>query len=165
MSSTISISVLTFVITSAALLAAGDASAQVGTGALSASDFTIFFETYSNGQWVQMTSVQQQYFFNRARCQCDKDPNGEFRVVILPSTGVGQKIQTLLQANLTGGQGVAHLFAGANGYDCLNPTAFVGGAAALATVCTNLLDPGNYPGKAFPLAVFALRVYPTNYCS
>ena len=60
MSSTLSRSVLTFVITSAALLAAGGASGQVaGGGALSPSDFTISFEAYDGSRWVKMTSVQQ----------------------------------------------------------------------------------------------------------
>ena len=148
MSSTISRSFLTFVITSAALLAAGGASAQVGGGALSASDFTISFEAYNGSRWVQMTSAQEQYFFNRARCQCDQDPSGEFKIVVRPAPGAGQKIQVQLQNSLTGGQGVAYLFAGTAGYDCLSPGSIVGGN--LGTVCTNLVAPDSgYPGKLF----------------
>jgi len=149
----ISRSVLTFVITSAALLAAGGASAQVGTAALSPSDFTIYFEAFDGSRWVKMTTVQQQYFFNRARCLCDQDPSGELKIVVQPAPGAAQKIQALLQANLTGGQGVGYLFAGAQGYDCLSPNSLIGGVG-LGVVCTNLLDPGNYPGKAFSMAVF-----------
>jgi len=68
---------------------------------------------------VKMSSFEQQYFFNRARCQCDQDPSGEFKIVIQPAAGAGAKIQTLLQSNLTSGQGIGWLFAGAAGVDCL----------------------------------------------
>src|ERR1017187_5588633 len=148
MFSTIPRLVLTLVITSTVLLAAGGASAQGATGALSPSDFTISFEAYSNGQWVRMNSGQQQSFFNRARCLCHQDPSGEFKIVVQPAPGAGQKIQSQLEANLIGGGGVAYLFAGTQGYDCLSPNSFIGGFG-LGAVCTNLLDPGNYPGMLF----------------
>jgi hypothetical protein len=147
-----------------AFLAAGRAFAQYGgtsgtgaggvtgtTGSLAASDFTILFEKYNGKSWVQMNSVEQQYFFNQARCQCGQDPNAEFKVVIQPAAGAGLKIQTALEGNFTGGQGVGRLFAGAIGVDCLtNFSAF----GSLAGLCTNLLDPGNYPGFSFGMAVF-----------
>lgn len=149
------------------LLAASRASAQgfggtVGTGAggvtgttaLAATDFTILFEKYDGKNWVQMNSVDQQYFFNQARCQCDQDPMGEFKIAIQPAAGAGQKIQTLLQANFTGGQGVGRLFAGAVGVDCLAQSNPIYGGG-LAGYCTNLLDPDNYPGFSFGMAVFA----------
>ncbi len=144
-----------------ALLAAGRASAQYGgtsgtgtggvtgtTGSLAATDFTILFNGYFDGKWVQMNSTTQQYYFNQARCLCDTDPNGEFEVIVQPGAGAGAKIQGQLENSLTGGgQGASYLFAGAQGYDCLNPTAYAGG---LGTFCTNLIDPGSgYKGTLF----------------
>ena len=133
-----------------------------GTPLLAASDFTIFFESYVNGQWVQMSSTTQQYYFNQARCLCDTDPNGEFRVVVQPGSGAGQKILTQLESNLAGGaQGVSYLFAGNNGFDCLNPTAYVGG---LGVFCTNLVAPDSgYPGTTFStMAAFANMPFVTS---
>lgn len=148
MSFTISRSVLPFVIGSAALLAAGGASAQVGAATLYPTDFTISFEAYDGSKWVQMKPAQQQYFFNRARCLCDQDPSGEFKIVVQPAPGAAVKIQTLLQSNLTGGPGFAYLFAGTAGYDCLAPNAYLG--SGLASECTNLLAPSSgYPGSLF----------------
>ncbi len=129
------------------------AGGTVGTTALAATDFTILFEKYDGKNWVQMNSVDQQYFFNQARCQCDQDPMGEFKIVIQPASGAGQKVQTLLEANLTGGQGIGRLFAGATGVDCLTASNPVLGGT-LADYCTNLLDPGNYPGFSFGMALF-----------
>jgi len=164
---------LTFVGAVFALLGARPASAQnatggtiglgtggtVGTTSLAASDFTIFYEKYDGKNWVQLNSVDQQYFFNQARCQCDQDPMGEFKIVIQPAAGAGQKVQTLLEANLTGGQGVGRLFAGAVGVDCLTASNPVYGGS-LAGCCTNLLDPGNYPGFSFGMALFGnVNVY------
>jgi len=153
MASTISKSILVCVISATSL--AGRAHAQSGPS-LAAADFTIFFERQSGSQWVRMTPVEQQYFFNRARCQCDQDPSGEFKIVIQPAADVGAKIQTLLENNLTGGQGIGRLFAGAAGVDCLNLGLVTG---TLAAYCTNLLDPGNYPGVAFGMAVFGTVNY------
>jgi hypothetical protein len=150
MTSRISKSVLLCVIWATTL--SGRAHAQSGS-ALSATDFTIFFEHYNGSQWVQMTSVEQQYFFNQARCQCDQDPNAEFKIVIQPAAGTGVKIQTALQDSLSGGQGVGRLFAGAAGVDCLAQSNPVYGGS-LRSYCTNLLDPGNYPGYSFGMAVF-----------
>ena len=147
MTSTTSKSVLICVIWATALSLAGRAHAGPGS-ALDATDFTILFEAYDGSQWVQMSSTQRQYFFNQARCLCDTDPAGEFRVVVQPGSGAAQKIQSQLASNLAGGgQGASYLFASSGGYDCLNPTAYVGG---LAAVCTNLLAPGSgYPGTLF----------------
>jgi len=118
------------------------------TGTLAATDFTILFKGYFDGQWVQMNSTQQQYYFNQARCLCDTDPNGEFEVIVEPGSSAGLKIQSQLEANLTGGgQGESYIFAGASGYDCLNPTSYVGG---MANFCTNLVAPASgYPGTTF----------------
>jgi hypothetical protein len=160
-------SALSLIVAAFALLAANRASAQFGgtigtgaggttgtTGALAATDFTILFEKYDGKNWVQMNSVEQQYFFNQARCQCDKDPMGEFKILIKPASGAGVKIQTLLQTNLTGGQGVGRLFAGAVGVDCLAQSNPIYGGG-LAGYCTNLLDPDNFPGFSFGMSVFA----------
>ena len=86
MASTTSKPVLICVIWATALVVAGRAHAQSGP-ALAAADFTIYFESYNGKQWVRMSSVQQQYFFNQARCQCDQDPSAEFKVVIQPAAG------------------------------------------------------------------------------
>lgn len=159
MTSTISRSVLILGMLATALVIGGRAQGQtggaIGTGtggatgsaALAASDFTILFESYVNGQWVQMNSTTQQYYFNQARCLCDTDPAGEFRIVVLPAAGAAQKIMTQLESGLMDGQGVAYLFASTLGADCLNPAAYVGG---LAYYCTNLISPGSgYMGTTF----------------
>jgi hypothetical protein len=126
-----------------------------GTAAtLASTDFTILYERYDGTNWVQMNTVDQQYFFNQARCQCGQDPMGEFRILIQPAAGATQKIQTLLANNLTGGQGVGRLFAAAQGIDCLT-TATPAVGYSLKGYCTNLLDPGNYPGTSFAMSVFA----------
>ena len=156
MASTTSKPVLICVIWATALVVAGRAHAQSGP-ALAAADFTIYFESYNGKQWVRMSSVQQQYFFNQARCQCDQDPSAEFKVVIQPAAGASQKIQALLAANSTGGQGIGRLFAGENDVDCLAPAALVTGS--LAPFCTNLLDPDNYPGASFGMTVFGTANY------
>jgi hypothetical protein len=149
-----------------ALLVGGRAQAQMGgatgSGALAASDFTIHFESYVNGQWVQMSSTTQQYYFNQARCLCDTDPAGEFRIVVQPGSGAGTRIQTQLENNLVaGGQGVSYLFASTLGYDCLNPTAYAGW---LGSFCTNLVVPGSgYPGTLFStMAAFGTTNYVTS---
>jgi hypothetical protein len=133
-----------------------------GSAALAASDFSIHFESYVNGQWVQMSSTTQQYYFNQARCLCDTDPAGEFRIVVQPGLGAGTKIQTLLQNNFVGAQGLSYLFASTMGYDCLNPTAYL--APNLATFCTNLIDPNSgYPGTLFStMAAFGTTNYVTS---
>jgi hypothetical protein len=151
MTSSMSKSVLIGVIWATALGIADRAYAQSGS-ALAPTDFTIYFEAYDGQQWVKMNSVQQQYFFNRARCQCDQDTSAEFKVVIQPAAGTAQKITALLAGGLTGGQGVGRLFAGALGVDCLAPGGSFGGN--LAPYCTNLLDPDNYPGFSFAMSIF-----------
>jgi hypothetical protein len=134
-----------------AFLVGGRAQAQMGgatgSGALAASDFTIHFESYINGQWVQMSSTTQQYYFNQARCLCDTDPAGEFKIVVQPGANAAVKIQTQLENGLTVGPGESYLLASPLGYDCLNPTDYVGG---LGTVCTNLVAPNSgYLGTLF----------------
>jgi hypothetical protein len=166
-------SALALFVAAFALFAANRASGQLGgtggtavggatgTSALANTDFTVLFKGYFNGQWVQMNSTTQQYYFNQARCLCDTDPNGEFEVIIQPNSGAGQKILTQLESNLTGGQGVSYLFAGTAGIDCLNPNAYYGGMAAY---CTNLLAPGSgYPGTQFStMAAFGNVPYVTS---
>jgi hypothetical protein len=131
-----------------------------GTPVLSSSDFAFYFESYDPGQnaWVQMSATQQQYFFNRARCECDGDVtnySGYVKIVIQPTSGTPQKIQALLAANSVS-FGIGRLYAGSNGINCLDSGAYIGNLSAL---CTNLLDPSNYTAS-FPLTVFETqRVY------
>jgi hypothetical protein len=131
-----------------------------GAAALSATDFTTYFESYDPGQkaWVQMNPTQQPYFFNRARCECDGDVinySGYVKIVIQPASGTPQKIQALLMANSVS-LGTGRLYAGSNVINCLDSGAYVGSLSAL---CTNLLDPSNYTAS-FPLTVFEnQRVY------
>jgi hypothetical protein len=168
-------SVLAFVIAASALLAANRATAQTGgtggtisgtggvTSGLAATDFTILFVGYTNGQWVQMNTTTQQYYFNQARCLCDTDPNGEFEVIVQPGSGAGSKIQTALENSSTGGgQGYSYLFASAAGYDCLNPTSYAN--YGLAQFCTNLVAPhSGYPGTTFTsMATFGNLSYVTS---
>ena len=159
MTSTTSRSVLICGMFATALLAGGRAQGQ--TGALAATDFTILFKGYFNGQWVQMNSTQQQYYFNQARCLCDTYPNGEFEVVVQPGSGAGQKILTQLESNSVGGQGASYLFASTMGYDCLNPAAYIGG---LGAACTNLVAPSSgYPGTIFSsMAAFGMVPFVTS---
>jgi hypothetical protein len=152
MTSTASKSVSILVIWATTLVGGASAYAQSGP-ALSATDFTAHFEFWDGSRWGQMSAIQQQYFFNRARCECDQDPNAEFKIVIQPAAAAGVKIQTALENGLTGGQGVGRLFAGALGVDCLTGSNPVYGGS-LVGYCTNLLDPGNYPGFSFGMAVF-----------
>jgi len=167
MTSTVSRSVLILGMLATALLVGGRAQGQtggaIGTGtggatgsaALAASDFSIVFQGYSNGQWVQMSSTDQTYFFNQARCQCDQDPNGEFRIGIQAGTGVSQQIRTILGTSLeNSGQGLSYLFAGTQNYDCLTPNS-VGKGYSPASYCTNLQDPNTYPGQSFTLSAVA----------
>jgi hypothetical protein len=132
----------------------------MGTQGLSTSDFAFYFESYDPAQeaWVRMNPTQQQYFFNRARCECNGDAtnfSGYVKLAIVPSTGTPQKIQTLLQDNLVS-TGAGRLYAGMDGVDCLVPTAYVTG---LSSICTNLLDPSDYTA-GFPMTVFlSQRMY------
>ena len=136
------------------LFLGGRAHGQTGGTTLTPSDFTILFNGYSSGAWVQMNTTTQQYYFNRARCLCGTDPNGEFEIIVQPAACAAEKIITNLQNNTTGGQGVSYLFASTLGYDCLNPTAYTGG---MAIFCTNLIAPSSgYPGTLFStMAAFA----------
>ena len=117
------------------------------------------FESWdaSKKQWVQMSSVDQSYFFNRARCQCGQDPAGEFRIVVQLGAGVSQKISNSLSANSLGGQGVGRFLAAANAVDCLAGPSVSVDPLIYARSCTNLLDPYNYPGNSFTMAEVANR--------
>jgi hypothetical protein len=123
--------------------------ADTGTGSttgtpLSASDLPLYVESYDKDQkaWVQMNATTQQFFFNRARCECaadETDWTGSFKVAVLPSTTAANKIQSLLATNLVS-TGSARLYAGNNGANCLQ----VSGTALgnnLSSYCLNLLDP------------------------
>jgi hypothetical protein len=162
MPSTTSKSILAAVLATCALLASGRASAQFGgatvgtgtggvSGSLSASSFTVNFESWNGSQWVQMTSTTQQYFFNQARCLCGQDQNAEFRVAIQAGSGVSQTVTNLLGTTLeNGGQGLAYLFVGSSNNDCLT-TADNG--VFSSGYCTNLLAPtGPFPGPPFTMA-------------
>ena len=139
------------------LLAAGHANAQ-GTGAggtlgttaaakLVSSDFTIYLQKYNNG-WVQMNSVEQTYFFNRARCECNgdvKNYSGYFRIAIQPQAATADKIRQLLNQNVTG-TGSARLYAGSGTIvNCLSPPA---ATASFSSYCVNLIDPNDTTGTA-----------------
>jgi hypothetical protein len=148
------------------LLAANRASAQFGgtggtiatggtTGAslLVKSDFTYNLESYDQNQkaWVQMNSTLQQYFFNRARCECDGDTTnytGYFRIVIQPASATPAKIQAALTANQVS-LGHGRLYAGNGIANCLSPSI----GYSLQGNCTNLLDPTNFTAE-FPMIVF-----------
>jgi hypothetical protein len=89
-----------------ALTAAGRASAQTGgapgTSGLNRSDFEVYYEHFDGRNWVQMDETEQRYFFNRARCECDRDTTGfagAVRIIILSGANTAAKIQSLLTAN------------------------------------------------------------------
>jgi hypothetical protein len=125
------------------------AAAQSGTGgtissaaALATSDFTFFLESYDKDQkqWSQMNSTTQQFFFNRARCECDDDTtnwSGYFKIAIQPASTTSTKVAALLTQNLVS-SGRAAIFAGGNATNCLDPN-----QALTATSCLNLIEPGN----------------------
>jgi hypothetical protein len=160
---------LTFVGAVWAVFGGRHASAQTGgiTGTstavtatpLSASDFPIVFESYDSNQktWVQMNSTQQEYFFNRARCECNGDQTdytGFVKVAIVPPTTTSSKISALLTAH-SFSLGIGKLYAGTSTYNCLSPSS----TYSLQSYCTNLVDPGNY-NASFSLSVFtAARLY------
>jgi len=132
-----------------AIFPARSAFAQSGTGgatstatALSTSDFTFFLEKYDTGQknWVQMNSTEQQFFFNRARCECDGDTtnwSGYFKIAIQTASTTSTKVAALLTQNLVS-SGRAAIFAGGNATNCLDPNNVLA-----ATSCLNLIEPGN----------------------
>jgi hypothetical protein len=166
----ISRSALALFVAAFALLGAHHAFGQTGgtiatggtTGAslLVKSDFTYYLESYDTNQkaWVQMNSTLQQYFFNRARCECDGDTTsytGYFRIVIQPASATPAKIQAALAANQVS-LGHGRLYAGNGTANCLSPTSYIGG---LQGSCMNLLDPTNFTAE-FPMTVFELeRLY------
>jgi len=129
------------------LFAASRASAQGGTGgttgaaALSTSDFTFFLQRYDTGQkdWVQMNSTEQQFFFNRARCECDGDTtnwSGYFKIAIQSASTTSTKVAALLTQNLLS-SGRAAIFAGGNATNCLDPNNVLA-----KDTCLNLIEPG-----------------------
>ena len=124
-----------------------------GPGSLSSSDFSLFIESYDPGRktWVQLSAVQEKYFFNRARCECVGDVtnySGFVKVAIKPAPQTPQKIAALLAANAAA-TGVGRLYVGGSDYNCLD----IGSTYSLSAYCTNLLDPGAY-AASFPLTVF-----------
>jgi hypothetical protein len=165
-------SALAFLIAASALLGANRAMGQTGgttgsgtggtTGAslLAKSDFTYYLESYDPNQksWVQMNTTQQQYYFNRARCECDGDITnytGYFRIVIQPASATPTKIQTALSYNQVA-LGHGRLYAGNGISNCLTPSSY---AYGLQGSCTNLLNPGNFT-EEFALTVFeSQRLY------
>jgi len=161
MPSTLFRSLLAFTLASCALLSARQASAQTGgtttsaggasgTTTLVVGDFSYYFEKYVNGQWVQMNSQDQQYFFNRARCECDTAKEAEVKILIVANSGTYQKISAALRNTLISTDGSGRLYASANGINCLSPTSYIGGVSGS---CTNLLDPGTYAAD-FKMSTF-----------
>jgi hypothetical protein len=131
------------------LFAPRGAAAQSGTGgtissaaALSTSDFTFFLESYNKDQkqWVQMNTTEQQFFFNRARCECDGDTtnwSGYFVIAIQSASTTSTKVAALLTQNLLS-SGRAAIFAGGNATNCLDPNNVLAN-----DTCLNLIEPGN----------------------
>ncbi|HEY5281810.1 MAG TPA: hypothetical protein VIM14_03375, partial [Polyangia bacterium] len=165
-------SVFACVIAAFALLATNRAMGQTGgstgTGAggttgsspLATSDFTSYFQKYDGKNWIQMNATSEQlYFFNRARCECDKNPLAEVKIVIVPGANTPSKISTNLQNNITASQGGSgRLYAGNTSVNCLSPSAYNYG---LSGSCTNLYvaDPSGSPtpsgyDKSFQMTVF-----------
>jgi hypothetical protein len=166
---TLSKSILACLLGALALCAAGGAFAQTGTGgstgaaALSTSDFTFFLEHYDPGQkqWTQMNSTQQQFFFNRVRCECDGDTtnwSGYFKIAIQPGSNTSSKVAALLAQNLLS-LGSARLYAGGNVVNCLDPTNVLA-----PSFCLNLIEPGNQAAgiEGGIMAVASLRVWESN---
>ena len=166
---TLSKSILACLLGALALCAAGDALAQTGTGgttgsaALSTSDFTFFLEYYDPGlkQWTQMNSTQQQFFFNRARCECDGDTtnwSGYFKIAIQPGSNTSSKVAALLALNQLS-VGSARLYAGGNVVNCLDPNNVLA-----PSFCLNLIEPGNQAAgiDGGITAVASLRVWESN---
>ena len=147
-------SVFTCLVTTTVLLATRGATAQttgaggtIGTnlGTLNwKSDFTYYLQRYDAGEknWIQMNATEQQFFFNRARCECVADQtnlSGSFRVAIQNAQTTSDKIRALLNQNLVG-SGTVRLYAGSNIVNCLQPSSALSGTA-LASYCVNLLNP------------------------
>jgi hypothetical protein len=151
-------------------LATGSIQADVGAGGTAAtrshlvpSDFSFYVEAYNPGEkaWVQLNQTEQQFFFNRARCECSHDSTdltGSFRVVVAPMPGAAAKLEALLQANLFG-SGDLRLYAGGNGANCLMPSAASGGT--LPSYCLNLLDPSSYTSSVPAAQLASVRIWET----
>lgn len=148
---------------SVALITSLSPPAHAQAGGLGPSDFVFSTERYDPVQatWVRQSAADQQYFFNRARCECvdsqgdggASNETGTFRIAIAPAVGTAQKIAALLAANGVA-TGTGRLYAGNPGVNCL---ALSPSDAAFATSCTNLLDPNN-PTAEFPLTVFTTQL-------
>lgn len=149
-----------------ALLWAGRGLAQTGgtigtgvggsygtTSPLTSADFTMYFER-NNGDdnWIQMNTTETQYFFNRARCECDTAKSSEVKVAIVPASTTTTKIQQNLTSSLTNPSGDGRLYAGSAGVNCLDVGTNT--TAVLPELCTNLLNPAIY-GQNFPLTQFS----------
>jgi hypothetical protein len=141
--------VLPYLLAAMGVFPASRAAAQPTTTAatpLAASDFTVYLESYDPGskQWGQMNATTQQFFFNRARCECDADKTnfkGSFKVALQPGANTVTKIQNLLAANLVT-SGSARLYAGGTAINCLDVASVPGGNPS--PYCLNLLDPTLY---------------------
>jgi hypothetical protein len=170
-------SVFACVIATFALLAANRAMGQtttggtIGTGAggttgstpLAMSDFTAYFKKYDGKNWIQMNATSEQlYFFNRARCECDKDPRAEVEIVIVPGANTTTKISNNLTNNITASTGGAgRLYAGNSSINCLSPSSYNYG---LDGSCTNLYvpDPSGSPSAAGYATSFQMTVFETS---
>ena len=131
------------------LFPASSALAQGGTGgaistvrALTTSDFAFLLYKWDTGQknWVQMNTTDQQFFFNRARCECDGDTtdwSGYFVIGIQAASTTSTTVAQLLAQNLLS-SGRAAIFAGGNAVNCLDPNNVLA-----PTSCLNLIEPGN----------------------
>lgn len=156
---TISKSVAICVLWSTVLVVGGSAYAQQsGSSPLSPTDFTAHFESWDGSSWAQMSSAQQQYFFSRARCECDRDPKAEVKIVIVPGASTPAKIANNLSNSLTATGGNGRLYAGNASINCLMPSAYNSG---LDASCTNLYvpDPNGSPSfdgwsTSFPMTIF-----------
>jgi hypothetical protein len=135
-----------------ALLGGGYAFAQTGTGgiisasALTASDFSVKFESYDPGQkdWVLLNDTQAAYYFNRARCECNGDTTkytGYVQIAIQPASTTEAKVRQNLAVNGVNAGG-ARLLLGGSAYPCLSP-----GLAGVKQNCLNLMDPSNYDAE------------------
>jgi hypothetical protein len=124
---------------------------------LAPTDFNVYFEQNLRGldsqidNWVQMNTTDAQYFFNRARCECDKDPRAAVKIAIVPTAAAVSKISNLLQSGPSGG-GALKIYAGGTAIDCLSTSTQT---FNIKSYCTNLLNPANYDENR-PMTVFTL---------
>ncbi len=135
-----------------ALLGPRGAAAQSGAGGmttaspLGAGDFTFKFEAWDPDQkdWVQLNDTEAQFFFNRARCECNGDTthhSGEVVIAIQPATTTEAKVRNNLAANGVNAGG-ARLYVGGTAFNCLSPS-----TVGVTANCLNLMDPSNYEAE------------------